>query len=188
MVTHDQEEALSLSDRIAVMNGGQIEQVGTPTQIYDVPQSQFVADFIGDTNLFEGQIEGTHPTMCWVRSHAGLTLLNKPRSDVPTPTAGTVVVSVRPEKIRLSPVPISAPESNCFVGQLQNVMYLGTHLNCFVKLQSGDRLIVRQSHGTPTPSIGTTVYACWGAEAALVLPTTTPGSVVGPVPCSPAAP
>jgi spermidine/putrescine transport system ATP-binding protein len=185
MVTHDQEEALSLSDRIAVMHAGQIEQVGTPAQIYDQPQSHFVADFIGNTNLFAGRIEGTHPTMSWVRSYTDLTLVIRSRPDLPMPKSGDVVVSVRPEKIRLSSAPTSAPELNCFAGQLQNVMYLGTHLNCFVKLQSGDRLIVRQPQGTPIPSMGTTVYACWDAEAALVLPSAPPG---GAVPCPPAAP
>lgn len=63
MVTHDQEEALSLSDRIAVMNAGRLEQVGSPNEIYEMPQTPFVADFIGDTNLFQARVETVYPEM-----------------------------------------------------------------------------------------------------------------------------
>ena len=72
MVTHDQEEALSLSDRIAVMNDGRIEQIGSPQEIYDAPKTPFIADFIGDTNLFEGHVEEADESSLLVRSQAGL--------------------------------------------------------------------------------------------------------------------
>src|SRR5262249_6835591 len=96
-VTHDQEEALAMSDRIAVMNCGRVEQIGTPVEIYDLPRTRFVADFIGDTNIFRGERVTTDagPGLAVGR---GLILA------LPNPAAGTGVLSValRPEKIRLS--------------------------------------------------------------------------------------
>ncbi len=70
-VTHDQDEAMALSTRIAVMNRGQVVQVGTPSEIYEFPQSRFVADFIGTTNLFEGTVSGSEPGHFIVRSSGG---------------------------------------------------------------------------------------------------------------------
>lgn len=143
MVTHDQEEALSLSDRIAVMHDGKLEQIGTPNQIYDYPQTPFVADFIGDTNLFKGRIETTDYGMWQVRTERGLRILVKPTESLNGSTPDQVVVSVRPEKIQLSLEKPSSP-INCFEGRLMHTMYLGTHIHYLVELLSGDRLTVLQ--------------------------------------------
>lgn len=147
MVTHDQEEALSLSDRIAVMHDGKLEQIGTPNQIYDYPQTPFVADFIGDTNLFKGRIETTDYGMWQVRTERGLRILVKPTESLNGSTNSSmpnqVVVSVRPEKIQLSLEKPSSP-INCFEGRLMHTMYLGTHIHYLVELLSGDRLTVLQ--------------------------------------------
>jgi spermidine/putrescine transport system ATP-binding protein len=170
MVTHDQEEALSLSDRIAVMDAGAVAQIGTPTQIYDQPQSQFVASFIGDTNLIQGKIEGSHPTMLWVQSQSNLKLMVSPTNHSGTLTSGPVAVSIRPEKIHLS---LQAPAGvrNCFEGRVQTVMYLGTHVNCLVRLNSGDLLTVRQPHGSQIPNPEIPVFAAWETHDCLALPT-----------------
>jgi len=143
MVTHDQEEALSLSDRIAVMHDGKLEQIGTPSQIYDYPQTPFVADFIGDTNLFKGRVEATDYAMLQVKTERGLKILVKPTESLNGSTPSQVVVSVRPEKIHLS---LDKPSSfnNCFEGRLMHTMYLGTHVHYLVELMSGDRLTVLQ--------------------------------------------
>lgn len=98
MVTHDQEEALSLSDRIAVMNQGKIEQVGTPCQIYERPQTSFVADFIGDTNLFSGEIVAVDSSSIKVSTKTGLSIIISRAEDTPSQLSQAVVVSVRPEK------------------------------------------------------------------------------------------
>ncbi|MBD1870298.1 ABC transporter ATP-binding protein [Cyanobacteria bacterium FACHB-471] len=143
MVTHDQEEALSLSDRIAVMHDGKLEQIGTPNQIYDYPQTPFVADFIGDTNLFKGRIETTDYGMWQVRTERGLRILVKPTESLNGSMPNQVVVSVRPEKIQLSLEKPSSP-INCFEGRLMHTMYLGTHVHYLVELLSGDRLTVLQ--------------------------------------------
>lgn len=102
MVTHDQEEALSLSDRIAVMNQGKIEQVGTPSQIYERPQTSFVADFIGDTNLFSGKIVAVDSSNVKILTKTELSIVISRAEDTPSELSQAVVVSVRPEKIQLS--------------------------------------------------------------------------------------
>jgi spermidine/putrescine transport system ATP-binding protein len=174
MVTHDQEEALSLSDRIAIMQGGEIAQIGTPSQIYDYPNSRFVAEFIGETNLLAGKVEGAHPSRLWIHTKTGLTLIARPNPNVPDVRDGRVVLSIRPEQLGLSQTPPEATEAhpieNCFDGRLENVMYLGTHRNCFVKLRSGDQIVVRQPHGTSLPEIGASVYVYWGEGDGMVLP------------------
>lgn len=169
MVTHDQEEALSLSDRIAVMVDGKVEQTGTPSQIYDRPQTPFVADFIGDTNLFRGKIEGAHPTMLWVITDKGLKIKVQPTDTSGLPlTSGAVVVSVRPEKVNVSFSPLD--EVNCFEGRLKHVMYLGTHVHYVVRLRSGDQITVRQPNALNVPDSDTPIYLHWGADDCLALP------------------
>ena len=170
MVTHDQEEALSLSDRIAVMRGGKIEQVGTPTEIYERPRTTFVADFIGDTNLFRGRIEASDASSLQLSTPTGLKIVvhYKPETQGAS-HAQDVVVSIRPEKIRLS---LSPPETtiNCFEGRLQHVMYLGTHVQYVVKLESGDRLTVMLPNVTnKLPDTNTPVYARWAPTDCLAL-------------------
>lgn len=168
MVTHDQEEALSLSDRIAVMQGGKIEQIGTPTEIYDQPRTPFVADFIGDTNLFKGRLEAADASSLQITTPTGLKIVVQPKAGKEV-TSKNLVVIVRPEKIRLS---LSPPTStiNCFEGRLKHVMYLGTHVHFVVELLSGDRLTVMLPNTTnKLPEPHTPVYARWAATDCLAL-------------------
>ncbi|SEM48291.1 ABC transporter ATP-binding protein [Bradyrhizobium sp. OK095] len=136
-VTHDQEEALAMSDRIAVMNGGRVEQVGTPTEIYNQPTTRFVADFIGDTNIFRGERVG--PSLDVGKS----LILALP----PAETEGTGVLSValRPEKIRLSPrtdATITAGSSTH--GIVENTNFLGGAVLYRITLEGGHRVLVQQ--------------------------------------------
>ncbi|WP_421656847.1 ABC transporter ATP-binding protein [Leptothermofonsia sp. ETS-13] len=170
MVTHDQEEALSLSDRIAVMNQGRVEQIDTPSQIYEQPLTAFVADFIGDTNLFSGKIEGAHPAMLWVTTDRGLKLKVKPPELGNTPSSGSVVVSIRPEKIQVSLSP-PGEQVNGFEGRLVNVMYLGTHVHYLVELESGDRLTVMQPNAINLPDSDTSIYVHWAFDDCIAIPT-----------------
>lgn len=169
MVTHDQEEALSLSNRIAVMNQGRIEQIGTPSEIYEYPQTPFVADFIGDTNLFQGRVEVADPASLCVITHKGLKIVVKPRESWDASTS-EAVVSIRPEKVHMS---LSRPGSihNCFEGRLKHVMYLGTHVHYVVELQSGDSLTVMQPNRMESlaPDAQTPVYVHWSAADCLAL-------------------
>ncbi|MEB3359953.1 MAG: ABC transporter ATP-binding protein [Synechococcales bacterium] len=182
MVTHDQEEALSLSDRIAVMHEGQIEQIGTPSEIYDYPQTPFVADFIGDTNLFRGRIEpldyapqppspipGYDSTRKVVTEQGMTIFVRSPDAWNSSEPPRQVVVSIRPEKIQVS---LGQPEAavNCFAGRLKNVMYLGTHVHYLVELQSGDQLkIMQPSQPSDRPDLHTPIYAYWNEADCLVL-------------------
>ncbi len=161
MVTHDQEEALSLSDRIAVMNQGKIEQVGTPQQIYERPQTSFVADFIGDTNLFSGDIITVDSSNIQILTKTGLSIVINRVEDTPTELSQAVVVSVRPEKIQLSLYPPDL-HVNCFEGRLVNVMYLGTHVNYVVELTNGISINVLQPNTFGSlPNRDTPIYAWW---------------------------
>lgn len=169
MVTHDQEEALCLSDRIAVMNQGKIEQVGTPSQIYERPQTSFVADFIGDTNLFSGEIVGVDSSHVQISTKTGLSIVISRAEDTPTELSQSVVVSVRPEKIQLSLYPPNLP-TNCFEGRLVNVMYLGTHVNYVVELTNGISIHVLQPNTFGTlPDRETPIYAWWTENDCLAI-------------------
>jgi spermidine/putrescine transport system ATP-binding protein len=169
MVTHDQEEALSLSDRIAVMNQGKIEQIGSPSQIYEQPQTPFVADFIGDTNLMNGQIEAVDAEKLTILTKTGLKIIVTRNEDTPSELSESVVVSVRPEKIQLS---LYAPsvEANCFEGRLKHVMYLGTHVHYVVELLSGVSITVLQPNTVGSlPDPNTPIYAYWMPTDCLAL-------------------
>ncbi|WP_445632787.1 Spermidine/putrescine import ATP-binding protein PotA [Nostoc sp. DSM 114161] len=169
MVTHDQEEALSLSDRIAVMNQGKIEQIGTPSQIYERPQTSFVADFIGDTNLFSGEILAVNSGDVQILTKTGLSIIISRAEDTPTELSQPVVVSVRPEKIQLSLYPPNLP-TNCFEGRLVNVMYLGTHVNYIVELTNGVKINALQPNTFGSlPDRDTPIYAWWAETDCLAL-------------------
>jgi spermidine/putrescine transport system ATP-binding protein len=180
MVTHDQDEALALSDRVAVMNQGRLEQVGTPAEIYDRPQSAFVADFIGDTNLLTGRIETrltTQPdAQLQIHTSNGLKL-QAAAADLAS-TVQDVVISVRPEAIALAAHPPNDRDGptngpiNCFEGRLCNQMYLGTHVQYLVELNSGDRIRVHRPTASRDPlgaGSGDAVYVYWSAQDSLAL-------------------
>lgn len=180
MVTHDQEEAMSLSDRIAVMHEGRIEQIGTPNEIYEYPRSPFVADFIGDTNLFRGRVKAADASGLRVVTETGLQLVIAPakrraagtgsRTPVQLRPGTDAVVSVRPEKISLASHPADG-QCNSFEGQLIDRMYLGTHIQYVVKLKTGETVMVRQGPGGgDIPSVWDPTYICWKPEDGLALP------------------
>ena len=169
MVTHDQEEALSLSDRIAVMNQGKIEQVGTPSQIYERPCTSFVADFIGDTNLFSGEIVAVDSSNIKISTKMGLSIVISRAEDTPSELSQAVVVSVRPEKIQLSLYPPNLP-TNSFEGRLINVMYLGTHVNYVVELTNGLSINVLQPNTFGVlADRDTPIYAWWAENDCLAI-------------------
>ncbi|WFU22432.1 ABC transporter ATP-binding protein [Bradyrhizobium sp. CB1717] len=141
-VTHDQEEALAMSDRIAVMNGGRVEQVGTPTEIYNQPTTRFVADFIGDTNIFRGERTATSTVASALDVGKGLILALPP-----TEARGTGVLSValRPEKIRLIPRGDGAtPAGISAHGIVENTNFLGGAVLYRITLEGGHRVLVQQ--------------------------------------------
>jgi spermidine/putrescine transport system ATP-binding protein len=166
-VTHDQEEALTLSDRIAVMNHGRILQEGTPEEIYERPTSRFVADFIGQTNFFEGRVEESGDVTV-VREESGLLLRCSP---APWATPGMdVAVSVRPEKI--GPADGTAV-GNRVEGTLARTTYLGDLVQFHVILQGGREVMCqRQSERGDAAAdwrVGDRVHLGWSESSSLVL-------------------
>lgn len=141
-VTHDQGEAMSLSDRIAVMNQGHIEQLDPPAKIYEAPRSGFVAAFIGDTNFFEGtvtEVEGDYCKLA-VKNFADILCFN----DKNITEGSQVHLSVRPEKIRVTPTP-PPPEKgsqiNVFRCKVTDIVYQGTYTKYWLLSKSGEHRI-----------------------------------------------
>ena len=142
-VTHDQEEALTMSDRLAVMSKGKILQVGSPHEIYDRPAERFVANFIGETNFLEGELVSAKEGEAKVRLALGPTITTGiPDGALPD---GRVTVVVRPEHANL----VKATAKGALAGSLETVVYFGTDTHYHVKLKNGSQFIVRQqnSHG-----------------------------------------
>jgi len=131
-VTHDQEEALTMSDRIAVMSLGVVQQIGTPVEIYERPSNRFVADFIGESNFFEGQIKSLSKGEAKVyvpELNAELTGLPVSEGLV---NGAEVVVSIRPEKVRITDK--EAMNANCFRGKVVNTVYIGTDTHVYLEV------------------------------------------------------
>jgi spermidine/putrescine transport system ATP-binding protein len=168
-VTHDQEEALTLSDRIAVMNNGRILQLGSPSEIYERPRTRFVADFIGQTNFFEGVVESEDGGVVVVRTADGI-LIRCARTEPATKGAG-VAVSVRPEKI--SPTNGSHDQANTLDGTLVRRTYLGDLLQHHVLLTGGRELTVQRQNDPEDAAarwqMGDRVRVSWDLHSSLLL-------------------
>lgn len=135
MVTHDQEEAMTMADRIAIMHEGEICQVGTPTEIYEQPNSRYTAEFIGSVNVFAGEIGEDQPDFVTVLS-ADLTKPLYIGHGVTGHNGQAVSVAIRPEKINISLTPPDQPH-NCAQGIIQDIAYLGSHSVYHIELASG---------------------------------------------------
>ncbi|WP_289141265.1 ABC transporter ATP-binding protein [uncultured Brevibacillus sp.] len=168
-VTHDQEEALALSDRIVVLNHGFVEQIGTPLEIYNQPASEFVHTFIGKTNRMEGEVIAIDADGIKVRTTGGL-LIQAAKQAREFSLQQKVIVFVRPEKIKLSDTGVHTG-ANQVEGHLQLASFLGSYTECevvagkhtlSVKVQMSDKSAEREA--------GTTVYCNWDAEDVLIMP------------------
>jgi spermidine/putrescine transport system ATP-binding protein len=160
-VTHDQEEALVLSDRIAVMNRGRLEQLDSVENIYLCPRSKYVSDFIGEINLFSGRLVSSVTGDTTILTVEGDSLSADIYGDLAVGNAVEAVV--RPEKIRLSPEPPRG--ENAFSGVVIDHAFLGPATRYFVQLDSGKEVMVlRQNHGNPGEWLlppGTRVTVSW---------------------------
>ena len=139
-VTHDQEEALTMSDNIAVINHGTIRQIGTPDEIYDQPCERFVADFIGDTNFLEGRIVSTNHNSAQVRLNSGREVSAKSNDQFQQDEQ--VYLAIRPEHAALQ----HSGESSPLAGRLEHVVYFGTDTHYHVNLDDNRRFIIRQQN------------------------------------------
>ena len=172
VVTHDQDEAMALATRIAVMERGKVLQVGTPSQIYEFPSPRFVADFVGTTNLFEGTVTACEPGLITVQClETGGDLLV---DDVGRFSIGQRVwVALRPEKIRLSKQPVGAARVNQLRGTVWELGYLGNRSTYRIKTATGKVITVfsQNERRTSEWSIDWSdeVFVSWGADAAVLL-------------------
>ncbi len=164
-VTHDQEEALTMSDRIAVMNRGKVEQLGTPEELYDRPSTRFVADFIGTTNLLHGTVEEVGPDTATVRLDSG----DQCRIGGVGRAAGQAVdISLRPEAvaIRASDGPVSPPDIDAVVEQ---VAYMGNAVQYLIRTRGGLGMTILSPKTGPRLIPDQGVALSWSPAEALVL-------------------
>lgn len=158
-VTHDQQEALTMSDRIAVFNKGKIEQIGTPREIYDHPATRFVAEFIGETNLFEGEISHVNGEFATVRTKQGQDITVQMQEHFKV--GQEALVSVRPGRIDLSSSCSGA--QNSLSAKVKDSVYLGDHLRIQLDEQAHN-FVVHLGRKTSEWGIGSEVVANFNAN------------------------
>jgi putrescine transport system ATP-binding protein len=171
IVTHDQEEAMTVADRMGVMNRGCVVQVGTPAEIYEAPNSRWVADFIGDVNLLEGGVIASEKQELLIETqNCGKLRANSSAECNP---GDTVWIALRPEKVRISLRKAEACSENCAAGQVTEIGYLGD-LSVY-KVRIDARLVMKASLANMTRTIeqpinwGDQVSLTWSADALVVL-------------------
>jgi putative spermidine/putrescine transport system ATP-binding protein len=149
-VTHDQDEALTLADRIVVMRDGRLEQVGSPAEVYQCPATRFVAGFLGASNFFQGTTDGRAGGSVRVRC------ANDMQLTVPADTAsvGSVTIAVRPEAVRVSPRPRAPLGPNAVVATLEQAVYRGFMVHYYLRLPGGEPLIAFQQNTGGGGAIG----------------------------------
>ncbi|HET7263902.1 MAG TPA: ABC transporter ATP-binding protein [bacterium] len=183
-VTHDQEEALIMSDRVAVMNGGRIAQLGAPRDLYDDPADAFVAQFIGETNLLRGVVDGISGGLLVVR-HAGGATFRAAQGTTDARAGRSLLMSIRPEHLRLRPEVSDAGsvggvadvssagldgEFNAWRGRVEEALYVGDAVKYKIAA-NGEVLLVKQ-HGGDTarrPVPGDTVIVMWAPAHTKIL-------------------
>ena len=161
-VTHDQEEALTMSDRIAIMNAGVLDQVATPTKIYEHPATKFVATFIGETNIFDGSIKAINGESLSIQIENG---------DVKATgsefAAGEFInVSVRPEKMKYALDPV---EGFTLIATVKDYVYVGSVVKCIAVLPNGNELKIERLAGQPLPQLGEQIFPYWNEKDAVVI-------------------
>ena len=181
-VTHDQEEALSMSDRVAVMSNGRIEQIGTPAEVYEDPSTVFVADFLGVSNLMDAEATGSPGDVCTVR--VGEFTMRAGCGDVKA--RGPVKIVARPERVLL--LEHGSSQENCLPGMVERTVYVGSSVQVMVRLATGASVqsSIANMGSTGTYQQGTPVSVHVPAEALRVLdPGPAPASGEEPGPLEP---
>ena len=167
IVTHDQSEAMTVASRIGVMDQGQLVQVGPAPEIYEQPKSRWVADFVGEVNLFEGRLGDDRRSVENTAAGTLRTALN------PDATPGAAVgVAVRPEQVRIGRAPPAADLGNCVAGAIIDIGYLGDVSLYKLRIRDGSLVRARVANvggAEPAIGVGEQVWLSWPAEAAIVL-------------------
>jgi putative spermidine/putrescine transport system ATP-binding protein len=163
-VTHDQSEALTMSDRIAVMDAGKIIQIARPVELYRHPKTQFVASFVGESNLIDAEVVGKSGTRATLKTRAGYVFEAESRD---ASVASRVTVLVRPERIAIS----DTPTANSLPATVTSALFLGETLRIEARLESGESLLIRCTDTAvrPLPEVGERLHLGWGADDCWVL-------------------
>jgi spermidine/putrescine transport system ATP-binding protein len=168
-VTHDQGEALVMSDRVAVMNQGVVEQIGSPTEIYEQPRTAFVAEFIGTSNFLRGRLAAGDNGLARVilPNHIELRVRRRATDQEPR-TAGDVLIMIRPEHLALGR---TAGELNALPASIKEVVYLGSYIRYVAELASGDLVMVEEQNvpGAARGAVGESVVLRVAPEHCLFL-------------------
>lgn len=159
-VTHDQEEAMTMSDRIAVINGGVLEQLDTPDQIYKYPKTKFVADFIGESNLFDGTLESVENEVAKVSTGVGEVRVQC----CPVDPGNALTVCVRPEVMKYSKAPV---EGFAITGVVKNMIFVGSQYRTLIVLDNGYEVKVNRVKPDKEIKEGERVYLYWDLEDAI---------------------
>jgi spermidine/putrescine transport system ATP-binding protein len=171
-VTHDQEEAMTMSDRLAVMDGGRVVQVGSPRAVYETPATRFVADFIGSSNVLPGQVLAVDEEAATIRLASGEQVRVPPTAGLESGVPASVVV--RPDRLDVTEGP-SPGGRNAVAGRVTKVSYMGAYLQIVVRTESGLELTThRQSAGDggegSGPAVGAAVRVTWPVAHSLGFP------------------
>ncbi|MDD3367588.1 MAG: ABC transporter ATP-binding protein [Lachnospiraceae bacterium] len=161
-VTHDQEEALTMSDRIAIMHEGILDQLGTPTEIYEKPKTKFVATFIGETNIFDGCIAEITDQDITINVENGAVL----GKAVGFQNGEYITVSIRPEKMKYASAPV---EGFSIEAKVRDYIYVGSIVKCIAVLPNGNELKIERLAGEALPELETTIYPYWNREDAVLI-------------------
>ncbi len=161
-VTHDQEEALTMSDRIAVMHDGIIDQLDTPKEIYEHPKTKFVATFIGETNTFDGCISDMQG------NHITVSLENGIVQGIGTDFKSQeyLTVSVRPEKMKYADSPV---DGFTLTATVKDYVYVGSVIKCIALLPNGNEVKIERLAGEELPKIGSPIFIYWNPEDAVLI-------------------
>ena len=168
-VTHDQEEALTMSDRIAVMNAGRVEQIGTPTEIYDRPSTVFVAGFIGQANLWPCTVDARANGHADVTAFGTTALRAACDTGVASGASGTVMV--RPERVEITDTQ-PAESASSVSGTVTDLTFQGPVVRLMIAAPDGSPIVANLTHDARLPRVqpGDDVWASWSIEACRVLP------------------
>jgi putative spermidine/putrescine transport system ATP-binding protein len=166
-VTHDQAEALTMSDRIAVFHRGRIQQLDSPEQMYEYPKNAFVARFIGENNRLDGTLETDADSRCTIRMATSDTRIRGMLVE-PVKNGDAVTASLRPERVQIGPAghTLDAHPLCRLEGSLQEIIYLGDHVRARVALTGNEELMVKRpiSEAKTLPRIGAAVDVFWAPE------------------------
>lgn len=159
-VTHDQEEALTMSDRIAIMNGGVIEQIGTPKEIYDSPKTKFVADFIGESNIMEGIITKIDGETITVSTECGNVLVK----GIGFAVNEFIYICIRPENMKYSKTSVQGFNLQ---GVVKEHIYVGATIKTIILLSNGDEIKITKFASHELEDVGTVLYLHWMTDKAV---------------------